>query len=90
MLFFLLHSMSLKVNRVDALYWTPTDPKLVTDCHKLPVFIELAAQEPHCYGLPAYEYPGMLKVTHRIFQVNSCLNSFRNKLSLQVVVSLTR
>ena len=58
-----LYVLSMKVVRVDALYWAATDPELVANCHKLPVFIELASQEPHCYGLPAYEYPGLLKVT---------------------------
>lgn len=51
-----------KVIRVDALYWAATDPELVANCHKLPVFVELTSQEPHRYGVPAFEYPGLLKV----------------------------
>ena len=58
----LLYFLNEKVIRVDALYWAATDPELVANCHRLPVFVELTSQEPHRYGFPAFEYPGLLKV----------------------------
>ena len=62
----LLYFLNKKVIRVDALYWAATDPELVANCHKLPVFVELTSQEPHHYGLPAFEYPGLLKVHEHV------------------------
>ncbi|XP_061074087.1 peroxisomal sarcosine oxidase [Conger conger] len=58
--------LPLQVLKINVCYWRERTPGMYSVGKRFPCFLQMGSEEHHIYGLPANEYPGLMKICYHV------------------------